>query len=232
MTLSLLSVLSLAAILMALAALPSASVALVVSRAATAGLRQGAWVALGIVAGDLLFVGLALLGLLALADLLGETFLWIKLLGGAYLIGQGSQLLLRPPMRPSMHDSQRPPLHPDKPGEHAASQTADTPTTHTTAPASAVVSFGAGLLLTLGDIKAILFYASLFPAFVDVPALTGADMAVIALLTVVTVGGVKLGYAWLASRAVEWGQGSGGVVRKLVGGMAVGAGVVVIGRSV
>ena len=193
MTLTFLSILSLAAMLLALAALPSASVALVVSRAASAGLRQGAWVALGIVAGDLLFVGLALLGLLALADLLGETFLWIKLLGGAYLIILGSR-----PMRPSMRDSQHPPLHPHKPVEHAASQTADTPTTHPTAPASAVVSFGAGLLLTLGDIKAILFYASLFPAFVDVPALTGADMAVIALLTVVTVGGVKLGYAWLA----------------------------------
>ena len=97
MTLTFLSILSLAAMLLALAALPSASVALVVSRAASAGLRQGAWVALGIVAGDLLFVGLALLGLLALADLLGETFLWIKLLGGAYLIILGSRLLLRPP---------------------------------------------------------------------------------------------------------------------------------------
>ena len=228
MTLSLLSILSLAAILLALAALPSASVALVVSRTATAGLRQGAWVALGIVMGDLVFVVLALLGLLALADALGEAFLWIKLLGGAYLIALGSQLLLRTSERTSERKPARPPARTST-AEHAATP----PTGHPSANApSNLVSFAAGLLLTLGDIKAILFYASLFPAFVDVPALTGVDMAVIACLTVVTVGGVKLGYAWLASRAVDWGQGSEGVVRKLVGGLAVGAGVVVIGRSV
>lgn len=232
MTLSLLSILTLAAILLALAALPSASVALVLSRTATAGLRQGAWVALGIVMGDLVFVVLALLGLLALADALGEAFLWLKLLGGAYLIALGSQLLLPTSERTSERKPARKPA-----ATSADTHTATPDTTHpSTAPTanapSNLVSFAAGLLLTLGDLKAILFYASLFPAFVDVPALTVVDMAVIACLTVVTVGGVKLGYAWLASRAVDWGQGKEGVVRKLVGGLAVGAGVVVIGRSV
>jgi threonine/homoserine/homoserine lactone efflux protein len=62
-------------------------------------------------------------------------------------------------------------------------------------------SFTSGLLLTLGDQKAILFYLGFFPAFVDLDTVTLADVLLICLITLVTVGGVKLLYAWLVSRA-------------------------------
>lgn len=60
------------------------------------------------------------------------------------------------------------------------------------------VSFFSGLLLTLGDVKAIILYASLFPVFVNVATITAPDIAIISAATVVEVGGVKLGYAYLA----------------------------------
>ncbi|WP_369334585.1 LysE family transporter, partial [Pectobacterium brasiliense] len=57
--------LSLFLAMIALAAMPSSSVALVVIRSATLGVRHGVATALGIVVGDLLFVVLAIAGLVA-----------------------------------------------------------------------------------------------------------------------------------------------------------------------
>lgn len=57
------------------------------------------------------------------------------------------------------------------------------------------------MILTLGDVKAVVFYAALFPVFVDVSVLTTFDASLIAAITVVAVGGVKVVYA-VAARAV------------------------------
>lgn len=78
------------ATMVALAALPSASVALVVTRSATAGADHGIAVAVGILLGDLLFVAVALLGLAAL----GVLFLLVKALGGLHRLWLGGSLLL------------------------------------------------------------------------------------------------------------------------------------------
>ena len=56
----------------ALAAIPSTSVALVLTRSATLGLANGIAVATGIVIGDLIFVLLALLGLYFVAGTMGK----------------------------------------------------------------------------------------------------------------------------------------------------------------
>src|SRR5690606_20134159 len=79
--------------MLALAALPSTSVALVAIRASTSGFRHGASVAAGIVAGDLLFVLLAVLGMTALAELLGAFFVVLRYIAAAYLMWFGISLL-------------------------------------------------------------------------------------------------------------------------------------------
>jgi threonine/homoserine/homoserine lactone efflux protein len=58
-----------------------------------------------------------------------------------------------------------------------------------------------GFLLTLGDQKATLFYLGFFPAFVDLSKLSMLDILVLIAVTIVSVGGVKLGYAVLADGA-------------------------------
>ncbi|HEC05518.1 MAG TPA: LysE family translocator, partial [Thiolapillus brandeum] len=121
-------------ILATLAALPSTSVALVVTRSATLGVADGIAVTSGIVVGDLVFVLLALLGLSVIAKTLGNLFLTIKYLGGAYLIWIGITLWLSP-NKTSMAVKQRP-------------------------LRSLMGSFLAGLFLTMGDVKAIIFYIS------------------------------------------------------------------------
>lgn len=160
--------------MVALALLPSASVALVITRSTTSGLHNGIAVGIGIVLGDLLFVCLAVLGMAAVAEALGGLFVYVRFLAATYLIWFGFALIKRTPMSPSN-------------GKDKAS-------------GNLLVSFLSGLLLTLGDIKAIIFYASFLPAFVDLTSLDVSDFGLIAGITVVAVGGVKMGYAVAASR--------------------------------
>lgn len=171
---TLISTLALFLLMVALALLPSTSVALVVMRAASAGVAQGLAVAAGIVAGDLVFVVLALAGMTALAEVMGSVFLLIRYLAAAYLIWLGVGLIRAAGRRPL--------VRPDNP------------------PSSWLVSFTSGLLLTLGDVKAILFYASLFPVFIDLTRITATDIGLIIGVTIVAVGGVKTGYALLADK--------------------------------
>lgn len=194
-------------IMAALALTPSASVALVVARTSTGGLCSGGAVAAGIVLGDLVFVGLAILGMTALAEAMGSLFLLMRYLAAAYLIWFGIGLLRSRPARPTVSS-----------GRSATTVSA---------------SFLSGLLLTLGDIKAIFFYASLFPAFVDLTAIGAADIAIIVTLTIVAVGGVKLGYAYFAAQIISAlvGSRAAQVARIATGGCMVGAGVYVMSRA-
>ena len=203
---SLLALAALALVLVMLAALPSASVALVVTRSVTHGTRSGIAVGAGIVLGDLLFATLALGGMSYLAETLGGFFAVFRYLGGAYLIWLGLQLLRSP-----------------KPGS----------TTSSAPGAGLLTSFSAGFFLTLGDLKAILFYASLFPAFVDRPALGLGGAGAILATTVVAVGGVKIAYA-LAARTLYrriQHRANAPWIRTAAGGLIIGSGVWVVTKA-
>jgi len=76
-----------------LAAIPSASVALVIARSITLGISQGIAVGAGVVIGDLIFIGLVMLGLSVLAETMGGLFLVVKYLGAFYLLWLGLSLL-------------------------------------------------------------------------------------------------------------------------------------------
>lgn len=192
-----------------LAALPSASVALVVGRSTTLGFRSGAAVAGGIVTGDLVFMALALSGMTALAETMGSLFGIIRCLAGICLVWLGIGLF------------------------RSAGPTSSAAPSHHSPTNSLAASYLAGLALTLGDVKAILFYASLFPALVDPARLQASDVVLITAITIVTVGGVKLLYArtahGIASRfstpAIrKW-------IRKGAGALMIGTGTYMLAKS-
>ena len=206
-TMSLVEIIVLFNVMAILALVPSTSVALVVARSSTAGFLNGAAVAAGIVVGDLVFVFLAILGMAALAEVMGSLFLVLRYLAGAYLIWFGISLLK------------------SKPSSLVEASGRST----STLPAS----FLSGLILTLGDVKAILFYASLFPAFVDLATIKASDITIIVVLTVVAVGGVKLGYAYSAMRVVSFARGlkAERAVKFTAGGFMVGAGAYLMAKA-
>lgn len=203
---SLFDVTALVIIMVTLAAMPSTSVALVVARSATINLANGIAVTMGIVLGDLIFVVLALLGLTALSELMGGFFVAIKFAAGIYLIWFGIGLI--------------------------RSRTKNWTCTYSGTSKGMLASFLAGLFVTLGDIKAIVFYASLFPAFIDISALTLPDTALILFVTAMTVGGVKLAYAFAATKVMAISQmlGSGNKARLASSALMVGAGTYLIAK--
>ena len=187
--------------MVAMAAIPSASVALVVTRSATLGILNGLAVSTGIVLGDLVFITLAIFGLSVVAETIGSLFVVIKVLGGLYLLWLGFSLL-----------------------------TVKIPTINTVnksmSKRSLVASFFAGFLLTLGDIKAIFFYASLLPIFVDLSVIERPDILTIMLITIFSVGSVKVIYAVFSNTVAAYAKNTAVevVARKAAGGLMVGAG--------
>ena len=204
---SFIEILGLFAAMAALALVPSTSVALVVARSYFAGFSNGGAVAAGIVFGDLIFVFLAVLGMAALAEALGSFFLILRYLAGGYLIWFGISLM-RSKATSQLEESGR-----------SVSKLSS--------------SFFSGLLLTLGDVKAIFFYASLFPAFVDLTTIGTLDIGIIAVITVIAVGGVKLGYAYFAKLIVSsvTNHRAERAIKITAGGLMVGAGSYLIAKA-
>lgn len=198
---SVIETVSLFAIMATLALVPSASVALVITRSATLGIANGVAVAAGIVLGDLIFIMLAMLGLSVLAETLGGLFMVIKYAGAGYLLWLGFSLLTK---------------------KSAAAAAAG----HAGGKGNIITSFLAGFFLTLGDMKAIFFYVSLFPTFMDLSALKIEDVLSVVAITVVAVGGVKILYALSANKAVSVSRGIkfDNLIRKSAGGLMIGAG--------
>jgi threonine/homoserine/homoserine lactone efflux protein len=188
-------------IMAVLAALPSASVALVIARSATLGVANGIAVSAGIVLGDLIFILLAIFGLSVVAEAMGGMFMLIKYLGAAYLLWLGFSLLT---------------------SKSSITITVD----KKIGKRNLATSFLAGLFLTLGDIKAIIFYVSLFPVFINLSMLHLADILIIISVMVASVGGVKALYAFSATKLASMARNHklDNAARKTAGSFMVGAG--------
>ncbi|WP_308364261.1 MULTISPECIES: LysE family translocator [unclassified Microbulbifer] len=171
---SITSALALFSAMLLLAIIPGPGVVAVVARSMTSGFSHGAVTALGIVMGDYVFILLCLSGLIIIAETMGGVFTAIKYLGAAYLIWLGIKLIRSPS------------------GVGKIEEVRET---------SYLSNLLIGLLTTLSNPKAILFYVSFFPTFLDMAALSIPEIFAILLVTTLSVGGVMLGYAYLAARA-------------------------------
>ncbi|MGD1897541.1 MAG: LysE family translocator [Phormidesmis sp.] len=156
-----------------LAAIPSMSVLTVVVRSLSSGFWHGSVTALGIVVGDIVFILVVVYGLSIIATTLSGVFLVIKGVGGVYLLTLGLTLWR---VKPTALPVER------------------------VGKSSWISSFLSGLLITLGDQKAILFYIGFLPAFVELSSLTRTDAYLIIATTVVAVGGVKIFYAYMSGK--------------------------------
>ena len=156
-----------------LAALPSTSVLTVVARSLSAGFWHGSVTALGIVTGDIVFILFAVYGLAVLATKLVSVFVVIKCVGSAYLITLGVTLWRANATAIKINGVEKP---------------------------SWISSFLTGLLITLGDQKAVLFYIGFLPAFVDLANLTVTDTGLIIAIAICAAGGVKLAYAYMSAK--------------------------------
>ncbi len=167
--------LTISATVLVAAVTPGPAATAIVARAVADGLRPALALAAGVLTGDLVFLALAAAGMAAASHSMGEFFAVLRWVGAAYLAWQGLALWRA---RPRIQSVGR-----------AAHQ------------GHFWRNYGAGLLLMMGHVQAILFYAALLPGVVDFSSLTLADLALVALMLVVIIGGVNAGYAFLAARA-------------------------------
>jgi threonine/homoserine/homoserine lactone efflux protein len=188
------------------ALVPSVSVLAVSARSAAFGFAHGVLTSVGIVVGDVVFILIAIYGLSVLADLMGSHFALIKYLGGAYLIWLGITLWRSRPKAEGVEENSK-----------------------TSMPSS----FLTGLLITLADQKAILFYFGFLPAFIDLSAISLADTGLILVIATVAVGGPKLMYAFMAEKAALIFRNSKATkaINIAAGSVMVGVGVFLMAKA-
>ena len=177
------------------------TIALVITRLATLGVANGIAVTVGIILGDLVFILLAIFGLTVVAETMGSLFMVVKYLGATYLLWLGYTLII---------------------SKSTTTITID----KTIKKQNLVTSLLSGFILTLGDIKAIIFYASLFPVFINLSTLQVSDVLVIISVMVLSLGSVKTLYAFSAATVVSFSRSYkfDNVARKTVGSFMLGAG--------
>ena len=168
---------ALALAMVILALVPGPAVFAVIARAMTSGFTQGVAVSMGIVAGDFVFILLAIFGLSMIAEYMGELFIIIKYLGACYLIWLGIKCWRESSKQLAIEAEEFGTLK---------------------------QSFVSGLAITLGNPKAIFFYISLFPAFIELKQVTTIEIFILLGLAAVTIGGVNVTYAYLGYQAKRW----------------------------
>jgi threonine/homoserine/homoserine lactone efflux protein len=162
---------------LALAAIiPGPQLVAIVAQALRAGYRQAIWITIGMVAGDVLYLAAVLAGLAYLAETFSTVLIAIKWAGVAYLIWLGVHYW-------------RSGIEPD-----AGQQSAHRPRTSRS-------TFVAGVLVTLGNPKSVLFYIALLPTIIDLNAVTLGDGAVLLALTAAILTLVQLPFALAGSKA-------------------------------
>lgn len=157
------------------AAIPGPGVTALVARALGSGFRSSLVMALGLVLGDLAYLTAVVLGLALVAQTFGAVFLVVKWLGVAYLAWLAWSF---------WHSGITPETVEARKGRGGV-----------------WASFLAGLLVTLGNPKTMIFYLALTPSLVDLRAISLSDYGILALLTVVVLLVVLVPYLLLAARA-------------------------------
>ena len=189
------------------AAVPGPGMTVIVARALAVGFWGTMPMILGLIMGDIVFLSCAALGLAALATTFATVFTVVKFAGAAYLLWLAWNLWTATPHADNVEAAGRP----ERPGLRVAL---------------------AGLTLTLGNPKTIVFYMALLPTVVDLAALTAVgfvEMVVIVFVDLLLVGAV---YAAMAARAREFFQDPKArrILDRTAGGMMAGAAVAVAAR--
>lgn len=157
------------------AAIPGPGVTALVARALGSGFRSSLFMACGLVMGDLTYLTAVVLGLAFVAQTFGTVFLVIKWLGIAYLAWLAWTFW--------------------NTGITAESVEARK------GRGGSWTSFLAGLVVTLGNPKTMIFYLALTPTLVDLRTITLADFGILAALTVLVLLVVLVPYLVLAAKA-------------------------------
>lgn len=172
MALSALLVFALA--LMVAAGSPGPGIAALVARVMSNGFRDVLPFLAAMWIGEILWMSFAVAGLAALAETFATAFLLLKIAGIVYLLFLAVKMWLAPA---AVDDGQLP------------------------SGQSPLRMFAAGLTVSLGNPKIMVFYVALLPTLVDLSHVGPLAWAELALTMLVVMAAVDLSWALLAARA-------------------------------
>jgi threonine/homoserine/homoserine lactone efflux protein len=179
-----------------LAASPGPGVFGSVSKAMSSGFIASLFFIGGLVLGDIIFLIFAILGMSFISQLMGELFFFIKILGGIYLIYLGIKMFLAK----------------EETGELKEEKAINN-----------FKTFTGGFLVTMGNPKPIIFYASVLPTILNINEVRffeGLFMAIlVALISYIVLGTYSL-LAALGRKVIQ--------KKNLTGMLNKGAGTVMI----
>ena len=154
---------------------PGPSVAALVARVIARDWREVVPFAAAMWLGEALWLTLAVYGLAALAEALHGAFLVVKYLGVAYLLCLAWKMWFAPVA-----------IHPESPAPR---------------PGSSLRMFLAGLAVTLGNPKIMVFYLALLPTIIDLAGITLVAWLELTCTMLVVLAVIDLAYIALAARA-------------------------------
>ena len=188
--------------MLVVALVPGPAVFAVIARTFSSGFSRGLMMVIGITLGDFIFIVLALFGLSVISEMMGTAFLIIKYLSAAYLIWLGVKLIKSEVKAEDIKASQQ---------------------------SSLLANLFTGLMINLGNPKAIVFYIGLFPAFIDVAQVGVIDVLTIMGVATVAFGSVNICYALLALRAKKMlkNPNAASIINKTAGTIMVSTGALV-----
>ncbi len=184
-------------------ALPGPGVFAITARSLASGFQPALSLAVGMAFGDLFYVVVAMFGLAAIGQILGEFFIIVKMIGAAYLIWIGIRMWIKQPIsfgevnvRPASNFRK---------------------------------NFLIGFAISIGNPKVILFYLGFLPAFMDLTRLNAMDVLVVTTLVAVVITGTLAMYAYTASHIGRLFKSRRAVSRlnKGAGAVLIGTGLVI-----
>lgn len=154
-------------------------------------MTNGAWsvlpLAVGLAAGDAIYMVFSAYGLSALATNFNTAFMVIKFVGAAYLFYLAYKMWVTVPELIATQ------------AEGTANSTQNT--VSQTAKKDGIKSMVSGFLISISNPKVILFYVSLLPSFFPVANLTGTDIAVLCVVIFISALVSMMLYAFMADYA-------------------------------
>ncbi len=188
-------------------AIPGPGVLGLVGQALGRGFRAAMFFLVGIVLGDLVYLSVAIAGMAVVMQAFAGVLLALKVLGGLYLLYLAWRFWAS---RAGL--GQAVPTNPAPDG---------------------VRGVLAGLALTLGNPKTVLFYLALLPNLIDMRQIGMAQWLALSLLTIAVLLAVLIPYAFLAARARRFMTQAGAVTRlsRLAAAIVGTAGALILGQA-
>lgn len=179
---------------------PGPGVFAILARAMTQGTRNCWLLALGMTISDILYLVAACFGLAAIAQNWSEAFTAIRIIGVIYLCYLGWKMWRAPLDLEAV--------------EQKNSRT------------SQLMSFVQGFLISASNPKVILFYIAFLPTFIDVESLSGGDVILACVLSLLGLMLGLMSIALFAAQARNWLRSEAAVKR-----MNRGAGSIMVAAA-